>query len=312
MTTSGSVNFSTNRDEMVKASLRKIGQLEGGESPSADDLTDAVYALNLMIKAMNANGAQLFAQQQATLFLQRGDHDYLVGPSGDHATHSYTSTQVKVAAVANATTIDVDSTTGMAASDYIGFVLDSGSFHWSTVSSVTDSDTVVIAAGLASAAAVDNYVYFYRTKMYRPLRILTAWTSNLTNNQDYPVEIYRDRESYFQRFSKIDDGQPSRIYYDPRLTNGMIYTNYEQTNVNEVLKFIYQRPAEDFDAATDNPDFPQEVYETLVYGLAIRLAPDYGVELPTRAALIQEASALGINVRGFYLDGPVAVRPTAF
>lgn len=313
MPSSGSVNFAINRDEIIKASLRKLAQLEGGETPSYDDITDAAFALNMMVKALNNNGAQIFAQQQATLFLQKADHDYSIGPSGDHATHSYTSTQIKVAAAAGATTIDVDSTSGMAANDYIGFVLDSGSFYWTTVSSVTDSDTVVIPApGLTSAAAVDNYVYFYRTKAHRPLRILTAWMSNLVNNQDYPVSLYRDRDAYFHRYSKIDDGQPTHIYYDPQLTNGVIYTNYEQTNVNEVLKYIYQAPFEDFDAATDNPDFPQEHYEDLVYGLALRLAPDYGVSIEARRQLFQEAVALGINVRGFYADGPVAVRPTQF
>lgn len=314
MTTSGSVNFAVNRDQIIKASLQKIGQLEGGESPSSDELTDAAFALNLMIKAGNGNGMQLFAQKQATLFMQKDTHQYSVGPSGDHATHSYVATALTSNAAAAATTLNITSSSGMTAGDYIGVVLDTGSFAWSTISTVPGGgvSVTVPSSALPTAAASGNKVYTYTTKMYRPLRIMTAWTSNLTNYQDFPVEIYRDRESYFQRFSKIDDGSPTRIYYDPQLTNGVIYTNYEQSLVNEVLKFIYQRPAEDFDAATDNPDFPQEMYETLVYGLAIRLAPDYGLALPARSALMNEAIALGINVRGFYLDGPVAARPTAF
>lgn len=312
MTTSGSVNFSVTRDDIIKASLRKIGQLGGGETPAADDTTDAAFALNLMIKAWSVNGFQLFAQQQATVFLQQNVHRYLLGPSGDHGTHSYTSTTIKVAAAANATTIDVVSTTGMAASDYIGFELDSGASHWTTVSSVTDSDTVVIATGLASAAAVGNAVWFYRTKMYRPLRIAYAYTSNLDNNSDLEVEIIKEREEYFGIYDKTVNSNPTRIYYEPLLSNGALYTNYEQTNVNEVLKLVYQRPAEDFDAATDNPDFPQEFYENLVYGLAIRLAPDYGVPVVQRQELIKEAMALGINVMGFYQESPVQVIPTQF
>lgn len=313
MATSGSVNFSVTRDDIIKASLRKIGQLAGGEVPNADDLNDAAFALNMMIKAWGANGLQLFAQQQATLFLEKGDHEYLLGPSGDHGTHSYTSTEIKVAAIAGATTIDVDSTSGMAASDYIGFVLDSGSSYWTTVSSVTDSDTVVIpASGLPSAAAVDNKVYFYRTKMHRPLRIVEAFLRDLSDNTDTPIQILWDRKDYFDIYDKFTDAPPTRIYYEPLLTNGKLYTNYEQTNVNEVLKLVYQRPAEDFDAANDNPDFPQEHYEKLVYGLALRLAPDYGIPASLRNALIVEAGLFGINVDGLYGYGPSKMSPTWF
>lgn len=313
MTTSGSVNFAITRDDIIKAALRKIGVLEGGEVPSADDTTDAALALNMMLKARSTRGFPLWAQQQATLFLQQGVHRYLLGPSGDHGTHSYTSTTVKVAAIAGATTIDVVSTTGMAAADYIGFELDSGASHWAAVQSVTDSDTVVITgSGLASAAAIGNNVWFYRTKMHRPLRIPFAFTSNLETNADYPIEILYDRDDYFGLYDKVMDSAPTKIYYEPLLTNGALYTNYEQTNVNEVLKLVYQRPLEDFDVATDNPDVPQEEYENLVYNLAVRLAPDHGLPVAQRTALITEARILGINVDGFYQENPTKVIPTWF
>jgi hypothetical protein len=62
--------------------------------------------------------------------------------------------------------------------------------------------------------------------------------------------------------------------------------------LHKKLYFVYQRPFEDFDAATDNPDFPQEWYDAVTYGLATRLAPEYGVPNTERKTLWQEMSII--------------------
>jgi len=74
-------------------------------------------------------------------------------------TNLTTITAIKVAASSGATSIDVDSTTGMVATYQIGIELDNSEYHWTTISSVTDSDTVVISTGLPSPAAVDREVH---------------------------------------------------------------------------------------------------------------------------------------------------------
>lgn len=84
-------------------------------------------------------------------------------PSGWICTNR-TETAVKAGAVAGAVNIDVDSTTGITTSHTIGIQLDSGAWHWSTVSVVVDADTVTIASGIPAgqAAAIGKYVMALR------------------------------------------------------------------------------------------------------------------------------------------------------
>jgi hypothetical protein len=49
-----------------------------------------------------------------------------------------------------------------------------------------------------------------------------------------------------------------------------------------IIGLTVDRPFEDFDAAGNNPDFPQEWYDPLVWLLAERLEPEYRVLDPTR------------------------------
>lgn len=284
MTTSASTNFSLNRDALIKSSLRLINVGTEGYTPSAAEMQNASDALNMLLKAWQADGLQLWAQKRATLFLANGTASYNLGTSGTHATSSYTETAIKVAA--SGTTIDVDSTSGMAASDYIGIVLDDDTLHWTTVSSVTDSDTVVIATALPSAAAVDNKVYFYTTKIYRPLRI----TEMVRRSGKNDITLNRiSRDEYFALGDKTTSGTPNQYYYDPQLDSGVLYLYQPPSDVDSTIEFIYHRPFEDFDTATDTPDFPQEWYHAVRFGLAVTIAPEYGVPLKVRADLKMDA-----------------------
>ncbi len=308
MATSGSANYSVNRTDLIHSALRVVGATATGQTPSAEDYADANMALNMMVKNWHGKGIQLFSQKRATLFMQKNDSDYSLGPTGDHGTHSYTQTTMRVAAAASATTLEVTSTTGMAAADYIGIVLDSGSVHWTTVSSVTDSDTVVITSGLASAAAAARKVWFYRTKMYRPIDILECFYRD-TNGLDYPVRRLTRSEYWEGSFDKNVDSNIVAYYYDPQFPNGVLYTKYQTNDVNITLELVYRKPFEDFDSPTDEPDFPYEWFEALKFGLAMRLAPEYGMKFIEFAPLAEESFRNAFNV---YTDSPRYIMPTQF
>lgn len=59
------------------------------------------------------------------------------------------------------TTITVDSSTGMAATSRIAIILDNGNLHTTTISSVTNSTTIVIDDALTGKASDGNRVYTY-------------------------------------------------------------------------------------------------------------------------------------------------------
>ena len=56
MTTSGSYDFSINRDQIIEGALRLCGVIAQGETPSATQITEGSRMLNLMVKAWEADG----------------------------------------------------------------------------------------------------------------------------------------------------------------------------------------------------------------------------------------------------------------
>ena len=71
-------------------------------------------------------------------------------------------TEVRVA-WSSGTTLEVDSTSGILANDVIGLQMDNGTYHFTTVASITDGDTLeMTSAPSSSSAAINNNVITYR------------------------------------------------------------------------------------------------------------------------------------------------------
>ena len=209
MTTSGTTSFSVSRDDLIKGALRKIGVVAQGEVPTADQYTEAAFALNLLVKAWQADGMPLWALKQRSVTLIDGTASY---------------------------TLDTP----------------------------------------------------------KPLKIIQAWNHDSTSNVDIPMRIITKQE-YNILGNKTSSGNPIQCYYDPRRDTGVLYLfpvpSSAQVGLNSI-SLVYQAPFEDFDASTDTPDFPQEWYDAITYGLATRLAPEYGIPSVDRKMLYQEMTAI--------------------
>lgn len=135
----------------------------------------------------------------------------------------------------------------------------------------------------------------------KPLKVLQAYLRNTTSNIDIPLRLVT-RDEYNRLGNKISTGVPSQLWYNPQRDKGTI-TIYPIPGTTEAstytITLIYQRPFEDFDASTDNPDFPQEWYEAIKYGLAVRMAGEYGVPLEDRRQLMQEYILIKNDALGF-------------
>ena len=68
---------------IINRSLRLIGQLPSGESPSTDEASDALISLNAMLSSWNNDKLMCFAYQTESLTLANGDSSYTIGTSGD-------------------------------------------------------------------------------------------------------------------------------------------------------------------------------------------------------------------------------------
>lgn len=285
MAVSGSKNFSVTRTDIINAALRKIGAYDAGETLGPDESKDAVLALNLMIKEWSARGIDVPWRETVTLFLQPGQQSYRIGPSGDHATAAYVETTLAAAALSGAVTVSLTSTAGITAADFIGIKLDSELIHWTTVVSAVGT---TITAALTGAAASGAVVYAYTTKANRPQRIVYAYRRN---SSAFDTEVTVIGEAEYQRLSnKGSYGPVNQVFYRTSLDNGTLFVWPANDRSNDKLILITQNLVDDFDSAGNNPQFPIEWSNAIVWNLAAEMAPEYGTSLKERQLLTMQAA----------------------
>ena len=118
----------------------------------------------------------------------------------------------------------------------------------------------------------------------RPLQITHC---RIQTNATSEIEgTILSREDFFRLANKSADGTPTQIYYSPALASGKLYIYPEASDERVYLNLTAQIPIEDFDAASNNPDFPAEWHDALVWNLAKRQITEYGITDPSTIQMI--------------------------
>lgn len=68
---------------IINRSLRLLGMIGAGESPTADETADALVALNAMLDSWRNERLMAYAISENTLTMTVGDSSYTIGPGGD-------------------------------------------------------------------------------------------------------------------------------------------------------------------------------------------------------------------------------------
>jgi len=272
MATSGSTDFNVTGAQIVTDALELIGVVKEGTTINDQQLDRGLRALNRFIKSETE--VHLWKKKEITVFPVVGQRRYLLAGANAVETNDLTETTTDADEALGQTVISVTSTTGFNNSDVIGIVQDDDTIHWSTISSFVADDTVTIGDATTAAATSGNKVYVYTTAASRPLKIYSG-RSSLDGNDTPEIQIL-SRDEYDTLPEKEQSGDVVNAYYDPQIGVGELYLWNVPSDVSRVYKFTCQFPVEDFDAQTDNPDFPQEWIDFLVYGLAMARAPAYG------------------------------------
>lgn len=289
MAVSGSKNYSITRGDIIESALLKIGEYDQGDVVPGDEAGTAARTLNLMLKFFTVRGADLFLRQTQTLFLQKDVQSYTLGTTGTaEVTETYVETTISTDTVSGATTIPVTSTTGMNPLDRIGLKMDDNSIHWTTVTTVLSATSVLIGTAIDDDAAAGNKVYAYTTKADRPQKIIYSHRRD-TSDQDTPVDMIGE-VAYRRLSSKGSAGPVNQAWYHPTLDNGTLYTwPVDGGKTTDKLILVANILSDDLDSTSDNPEYPIEWGECLVYGLAARLAPEYGINIQDRRQMNSEA-----------------------
>lgn len=276
MTTSGSINYVQNRNQIITDALSLIGVVSAGGTATASDITFCSDQLNKMVKGWQALGINLWKECEAVLFLVNDQNKYsLSSTATDKMGDNPVVTETTAAASSSATTLTVTSTAGMTAADNISISLDANTRHHTTIVSVDSSTALTITSGLASAAASGSSVVTYTTRSGRPLNITNARYRYLSGVERRIKKM--GRAEFMALPNKSNNGTVTAYYYSPQLGSGLLYVWQTPDNVDDILMLSYIKSIEDFDASTDDPDFPQEWYDCITRNLAVKVAPAYGL-----------------------------------
>ncbi len=208
MATSGSTDFNVTRDQVIAGALRLCGALGQGETPTATQVSEAAEALNMLVKAWQADGMPLWVIKNYTLTLVSGTNTYTISP--------------------------------------------------------------------------------------KLLKVIQAFNHNTQTNIDIPMRIVT-RQEYNVLGNKTSSGNPIQVFSSPELTNTVVkvFPTPDSTSASQnQIVLVYQKQFDDLDSASDNLEFPNEWFEAIKYGLATRMAGEYGVSLDDRRQLLNEANMI--------------------
>lgn len=205
MSTSGITTWELTRDEIISASLRKLGVLAEQQTASTEQITTGAQALNSLITFFQTKGMPLWKRTTQTITLVLGQQTYTI------------------------------------------------------------------------------------TEVVKVPQVVLLFTTGATQYELIEKSLYD--------FNQLPSGAPNagtpvHYYFQPGLANGTlgIWPAPDAGAVtNNQLSVVKQKKFDGFFAAGETPDFPSYYTDALVYTLAVRLAPEYGVPLQDRQMLRSEA-----------------------
>ncbi len=150
---------------------------------------------------------------------------------------------------------------------------------------------------------------------FRPLKVVHAIRRDSTVSAapiDTPMTIAE--KTFFQTLSsKSQTGTPLHVYHFPTAySSALSVWPLPDSNAitNMTMRLWVQREYQDFDASSDEPDFPREWIEPFIYALAYHLAPNYGLPPADRGQLRSDRDALIASAEGWGVEeGSFRIQP---
>lgn len=133
----------------------------------------------------------------------------------------------------------------------------------------------------------------YTLSSPKPLKVFQAYFTDATTSERRDIKIDPDYD--FTLYPPNGTGSVVSCTYQPKVGNGTLKvwpTPDSTMAVGSTLSLIYQAEFEVFTAGSETPDFPQEWYAAIVYGLAVALGPEYGISPQDISAIEKQADKL--------------------
>jgi hypothetical protein len=294
-----------------------IGAIGEGETASTSQVTEAARLLNMIVKLRSADGMPLWALKRGYLLPVTGVSSV---QTDSHIVTTYDRTTLSAAEALGQTQLSVTSSSSMTAADQVGIEQDDGTMLWTTISSVDSSVLITVATALTAAAASGSQVFSYTAstdRIQKPLAIVHANSLDVSDDVSTTIDVV-EREDYYSLGNRTSTsvGGPTLLFYDrvsnekTDLLDGSIFFWPRFDDGNTIVEFTYQRPFQDFDASTDNPDFPPAFFLPLMLELAALLGPKFGIPIEDRNANFALAKVYREEaLTTVYPDGSMRIQP---
>lgn len=304
---SNTYTFNPSAYYLIARALRICQVIAEDEVPSNATAQDTLFALNSMVKAWQGSGIHVWAENDATLFLQPNQTSYQLGiGTPDHWTLSANWLQLELAINANAgdTVIDgVALPTASVVGWQIGLQMNAGNIFWSVISAEdTVNKTVTLAAlpGTATAGAL-AFIYLASPVIPRPLRIPAARRylysgaagGGVASQPNEIPLVPMSRLDYAAQPNKSNTGAVTQFFYDPQVDPvGVFYCWPTPQDDQSAVKFTQQRPLQDINNLTQLVDVPKEWLNCIAWNLAKEIGPEFDVAADRWAMIKERAESL--------------------
>jgi hypothetical protein len=120
--------------------------------------------------------------------------------------------------------------------------------------------------------------------------IYQAFLKDTTTSIEIPLRVV-SREEYNAMTNKTQTGTPVMLCNAPDGRSVQLYLTPDAVTATTKSLILYGYKQEEvYTTVADNIVFPREWHEALIYGLAVRLAPEYGVPLDFLGNLERQAT----------------------
>lgn len=263
--TSNSVNYSIDRDTLIRAAFETVGIGVDGEDLQPEEITTAARRLNTLIKHWAVHGFKLWKRERQSITLVASQASYTIGQKAAGTTTATTANKLEDSGGHFVNDVSVGDT-----------ALNTTDSTSTTVTAVDSTTVLSLAADIFTSG--ENYeITTADVSMPRPDRIIECDRVDSSNNtiSISPLSL----QEYENLPNKVTTGTPIQYFYDPLINNGKIYfwqTPSTQAAADYTIDLVAMTQVHDMDTSTDLFDFPQEWYEPLILSLGYELGRIYG------------------------------------
>lgn len=284
--TSGTYGWTASVYKLICSALRLCGAIGDEELPTAAQAQNALDAMNAMVKGWQVSQIHVWCEEECILFPQPNQNQYRFGvTSTDNACLFTDLLQTKLTAqgASGAGSVTLASVASIQAGSHVGVQLDSGVNFWTTASGAPTGNVVPLTSPLPSSATSGAIGFSYVTPLVRPLRAPEGRRYLYSSQIETPL-IVLSRFDYDYLPNKFNTGTVTQMFYDPQTGSGSYSTPTSLMNLwpapsdnTAGIRFVGQRPIQDFITLANIPDFPVEWTAALKWNLAVESAPEFDV-----------------------------------